>query len=100
MSEDAPIASFREARAKWAEKLNSSKDARKERHKKLTDAVDGRSLRKTGRTEQFNFRCSEGLKAKATLAAREAGITLAEWMELAVEAAIAGQNGQSEGGNA
>jgi hypothetical protein len=98
MSDDTEIHSFAAARKKWAAKVDGGKDARRVRHEKLTDAVDGRSLRATGRTAQFNFRCSEGLKAKATAAAREAGITLAEWMERAVDAAIAAQNGQSEGG--
>jgi predicted HicB family RNase H-like nuclease len=69
--------------------LVDEKSGRKKRHKELADAVDGRSLRTTGRTEQFNFRCSEGLKQKAQAAASRADMTLAEWMQHAVEAALA-----------
>jgi predicted HicB family RNase H-like nuclease len=98
MSDDTEIYSFAEARKKWGAKLDTTKAARKARHKKLAESVDGRSLRATGRVEQFNFRCSEGLKEKAQSAARRAGITLAEWMERAVEAAIAAEDGQGEGG--
>jgi hypothetical protein len=51
-------------------------------------AVDGRSLRVTGRTEQFNFKCREDIKRRAVEAAREDGVAIAEWMERTIEAAL------------
>jgi hypothetical protein len=65
------------------------KASRKAKRAKLVGSVDKRSLRKTHRTEQFNFRAIEGLKARAQEAAELAGIALAEWMERAVEAYLA-----------
>lgn len=72
------------------ERHDGSASARRARHKRLASAVDGRSLRASGRTEQFNFKCTPGLKKLAQDAAVRDGITLAEWMERAVEAAIRG----------
>jgi hypothetical protein len=46
------------ARAKFAAKVAPGKSARKDRQKHLNGAVDGRSLRATGRTEHLNFRAS------------------------------------------
>ena len=46
------------ARAKFATKIDTRKAARKDRQKRLNGAVDGRSLRATGRTEHLNFRAS------------------------------------------
>jgi hypothetical protein len=81
-------ASMRAARAAWIAKgaPASGKKARKAKRQQIADSVDGRRLRATGRSEQFNFRAREGLKDRAQSAASEAGITLAEWMEQAVEA--------------
>jgi hypothetical protein len=62
---------------------------RRQREQKIRSAVDGRSLKATGRTEQFNFKCREGTKSKATEAAKAEGLTIAEWMERAIEAAPA-----------
>ena len=79
---------LRKAREKFASKVDGRKAARKSRQKRVSDSVDGRSLRATGRTEQFNFRSNPGLKDLATEAAERAGITLAEWMENAVHAQL------------
>ena len=87
MSDDGEIHSFEEARRKWAAKLDTKKAGRQSRQKQLVDVVDRRSLRATGRTEQFNFRCRPGLKAEVQDAANKVGITLAEWMERTLEAA-------------
>jgi len=95
MSDGQEIYSMAEARKKWG-KLPSTKKARKIRHQKITKSVDRRSLRATGRTMQFNFRCREGLKQQAQAAAKQAAIPLAEWMELVVDAAIAAQAGGNE----
>jgi hypothetical protein len=80
--------SWAEARKKLTPKLDNRKAARKKRQKRLADSVDRRSLRASGRTEQFNFKSTPGLKARAQEAAVRKGITLAEWMERAVEAAL------------
>ena len=87
-----------EARKKWKQKFDTKKSPRKKRHQKLTDSVDRRSLRATGRTEQFNFRCSEGLKRRAQKAAKSEGITLARWMERLVEVGLAECEAKVEGG--
>jgi hypothetical protein len=83
---------IKEARAKLVDRHDNRKAARKTRQKKLNDSVDRRSLRASGRTEQFNFKSSPGLKKRAQEAPASEGITLAEWMERAVEAALGGSN--------
>lgn len=87
MSDDGEIHSFEEARKKWAAKLDTKKAGRQSRQKQLAKVVDRRSLRATGRTEQFNFRCRPGLKAEVQDAANGASLTLAEWMERTLETA-------------
>jgi hypothetical protein len=78
-----------------AAKFDNRKGARKARRQKLNKSVDGRSLRQTGRVEQFNFRCTPGLHQKATEIAAAAGMSLAEWMENTVEAAIEASRGKN-----
>jgi predicted HicB family RNase H-like nuclease len=84
------------ARARWAaqEASTASKKARKRKRKQIAATLDGRRLKATGRTEQFNFRAREGLKERAQEAAEAAGIPLAEWMEQAVEAYLAREDGE------
>jgi predicted HicB family RNase H-like nuclease len=82
------------ARKLWeAKKVGKKKSERKATRKKLADAVDKRSLRATGRTEQFNFRATTEMKAKAHEAAKAAGMSIAEWMEEAVAAYLAKPRG-------
>ena len=50
------------ARAKFSAKVDGRKAARKARQKKAADAVDGRSLRATGRTEHLNFKATPRIK--------------------------------------
>jgi predicted HicB family RNase H-like nuclease len=87
--EHAPIFDMEAARKKFGTKVDSSTKARKTRHKAVANAKDGRSLRASGRTAQFNFKSTPGLKQRAQEAAAAEGITLAEWMEQAVEAWLA-----------
>ncbi len=47
--------------------------------------VDRRTLRKTGRTEQFNTRVKEGFRQKVRQLAARDGISMAEVIELSVE---------------
>jgi predicted HicB family RNase H-like nuclease len=81
------------ARAKLAPQHDNSKKARQRRQKRIAKAVDrsatdGRSLRSTGRTAQFNFKALPELKPAALRAAEKSGLTLAEWMEEAVTAKL------------
>jgi hypothetical protein len=73
-------------------KLKPGKKARKEREKAGEDAVDGRSLKATGRTEHCNLRCTPEVKAAFHRAAKEAGLGLSIWLEKAILAAIERQN--------
>jgi hypothetical protein len=68
-------------------------NARKKKEKQIRSAVDGRTLKVTGRTEQFNFKSREGLKRRVSEAAADEGVTIAEWMERAVEAALKAREG-------
>ena len=82
-----------EAMAKAREKLRAKgftpgPKARKKKEKQIRSAVDGRTLKVTGRTEQFNFKAREGLKRRVSAAAVADGVTIAEWMERALEAAL------------
>lgn len=84
------------ARAKLAPKMDQSKRGRQNRQRKIAQSVspsarDGRSLRSTGRTSQFNFKALPALKPAAQDAATASGLTLAEWMENAVNAALEAQ---------
>ena len=53
---------FAKARAKLAPKLDTRTAARKARKRLLADAVDGRSLRATGRNQHLNFKASQRIK--------------------------------------
>lgn len=61
---------------------------RKQGEAEIRKVVDGRSLRTTGRTAQFNFRSRAELKSAVQDAAKANGMTVAEWMEHAIEAAL------------
>lgn len=85
------------ARKAWeAKKVTRKKSDRKAQRKKLAAAVDKRSLRATGRTDQFNFRTTPEIGTKARAAARAAEMTIAEWMEEAVAAYLAKPRGEGD----
>jgi hypothetical protein len=69
------------ARAILAAKFSGGKKARKEREKKVRTAVDGRSLRTTGRTEQFNVKVRPDIKAGIAASAEASGMKIADWIE-------------------
>ena len=50
------------ARAKFSAKVDGRTAERRNRQKKTADAVDGRSLRATGRTEHLNFKATPQIK--------------------------------------
>jgi hypothetical protein len=76
------------ARRKWAEKEAAQSYGRaKTERVKLAGSVDKRSLRKTGRTVQYNLRVREGWKEMVAERAERAGFkTAIEFLEAAVEA--------------
>ena len=77
------------ARAKMRAKgFKPGTAARKERETKVRAAVDGRSLRATGRTAQFNLKCRPEIKAAVTKVAKAEGLSIAEWMERTLETAL------------
>lgn len=82
-------AAIAKMRAQWKQTRKDTPKERKQREQKIRSAVDGRSLKATGRTEQFNFKCREGTKIQVTEAAKADGLTIAEWMERAIEKALA-----------
>ena len=89
MTDETPIFSMKDVKAKFGPLVDDKRKSRKQRQKVISKAADGRSSRATGRTEQFNFRSVPGLKERAQEAAAQNGMSLAEWMEIAVEAALA-----------
>ncbi len=77
---------FARARAKLAPELDTRKAARKKRQKQLADAVDGRSLRATGRTEHLNFKAKPEIKALLARYVRKGRVSL--WLEEAIVAKL------------
>jgi hypothetical protein len=74
--------------AKFTAKMDTRKAARKKRQKHLNGAVDGRSLRATGRTAHLNFKARPEIREAVAKAAAEAGVTMSLWLEQAILAAI------------
>ena len=73
---------FALARAKLAPKLDGRKGARKNRQKRLANAVDGRSLRATGRTEHLNFKARPEIKSLLAKHVPKGKVSL--WLEQAI----------------
>ena len=60
-------------------------DTRRKIQKHLSEGVERRSLRASGRGGQLNIRCREETKATAQRLAKEQGLTMADWFEVLVE---------------
>jgi hypothetical protein len=73
---------FAKARAKLAPKLDTRTAARKARKQMLADAVDGRSLRATGRNQHLNFKASQRVKDLLAQHVPKGKISL--WLEGAI----------------
>jgi hypothetical protein len=73
---------FAKARAKLAPKLDTRTAARKVRKQMLADAVDGRSLRATGRNQHLNFKASQRVKDLIAQHVPKGKISL--WLEGAI----------------
>jgi hypothetical protein len=80
------------AREKFRTKHQAGKKARKQREKATENAVDGRSLKATGRTQHCNLRCTAEVKAAFHKAAADAGLGLSIWLERAILSTIERQN--------
>ena len=78
--EDADAMARARARLR-AKGFSSSPRARRAREANVRGTVEGRSLRATGRTEQFNFKSKPAIKKAVQEAANKGGLTIAEWME-------------------
>jgi hypothetical protein len=85
------VSSFAAARAKAAGKFDNSRGGRKRRRRRTANAVKPRSLNDTGRLDQINFRCRADLKALVYKLIDESGMSVAAWMEKALESYIEGQ---------
>jgi hypothetical protein len=70
------------ARAKFSAKVDGRRAARKARQKKTAEAVDGRSLRATGRTEHLNFKATLRIKEALTKYVPKGKTSL--WLEEAI----------------
>jgi hypothetical protein len=90
---NAPIFDMRAARDKFRTVVDTSRKGRAARHQVVTESVDRRTLRKTGRTAQFNFKARPDLQSRAKTAAERAGMSLAQYMEGVLEAAFAAEDG-------
>ena len=90
---NTPIFDMKAARDKFRPVADTSKKGRTARHKIISESVDRRTLTRTGRTAQFNFKSTPGLHARAKAAAERKGQSLAEWMEGILEAALAAEEG-------
>jgi hypothetical protein len=87
------------ARAKFSAKLDGRKAARKARQKKTADAVDGRSLRATGRTEHLNFKATPQVKKLLATHVPKGRVSL--WLEEAILAKARAEGLlETEGANA
>lgn len=89
----APIFDMKAARDKFRPVADTSKKGRATRHKAISASVDRRTLTRTGRTAQFNFKSTPGLHARVKAAAERKGQSLAEWMEEVLEAKLAADQG-------
>jgi hypothetical protein len=85
MSDDGAVSSFAVARAMAAAKFDNSKRARMQRYTRTVNAVSMHTLTGTGRSTQFNFRCRPDLKERVHQIAGEEGVSVAEFMERAME---------------
>ena len=79
---------FRKGRAQQAKPGKSQAAQRKTREKKVQSAVDGRSLRATGRTEQLNVTIRPDLKLAITEYVKAEGIKIVDLVERALEKEI------------
>src|SRR5262245_66361315 len=73
---------FAKARSKLALHLDNRTAARKARKRTLADAVDGRSLRATGRNQHLNFKASQRIRDLLAKHVPKGSVSL--WLEGAI----------------
>jgi hypothetical protein len=78
----APIFDMKVAREKFRAAADTSKGARRARHKKASNAADGRTLRSTGRTEHLNYKARPQIRA--FLAEHVGKGNISRWLEEAI----------------
>lgn len=76
------------ARQKFGAIVDGSRKARKARHKAINKAIDGRSLRATGRTQQLNFKATSETSKMIDEAAKMLDTTKSQWLEQIVHEAF------------
>jgi hypothetical protein len=76
------------------------KAPRKARAKKIISDTDRRHLRATGRVEQWNIRCREGLKEQVQKIADARRVSMAALIEEIIEAFIVAEARSSANGEA
>lgn len=77
------------AKLKASKSLTPAANARRKREKDVKSAVDRQSFRARGRDEVFSFRCRQDLLEEIKTTSRQRGMSIAEWMEQIIEAALA-----------
>jgi hypothetical protein len=78
----APIFPMKAAIEKFKPVVDTSRRARKARHKIVSESTDGRSLRATGRTEHLNFKATPQIKALLATHVPKGKVSL--WLEQAI----------------
>lgn len=74
--------------------LGTGRKGRKARHQTATGAIDGRSLRATGRTEQMNFKVTKEIKEALGKHVGRGKMSL--WLEEAIAAKLKAQGVEIE----
>jgi hypothetical protein len=82
-----PRYSLSDLEAQW--EIGNTRAERKAKEDRTGKLADGRSLRATGRTAQFNFKCREDIKKRTQAIADELEIKMAVLMEDLLEKFIA-----------
>jgi hypothetical protein len=75
-------------------RADTSRKGRKARHQTVTGAIDGRSLRATGRTEQMNFKVTKEIRD--ALAKHVGRGKMSLWLEEAIVAKLKQQGVEIE----
>jgi hypothetical protein len=79
---------MRKLMSSFSPAVTPKKAVRKQREKKARSVVDGRTLRAKGRTEQLNVKVRPDIKRAIAERIEADGITIADFMERTLEAAL------------
>ena len=92
--QEAPIYSWGSALKGFKSSVATGRKGRKARHQTVTGAIDGRSLRATGRTEQLNLKVTKEIKE--ALARNVGRGNMSRWLEEAIVAKLKEQGVELE----